>query len=35
LGRDRYESSGNMATDAGGTIVGMDDTGRSFVWLLQ
>jgi hypothetical protein len=30
-----YESTGNLALDADGDIVGTADTGESFVWLLQ
>ena len=30
-----YKSTGNMAPDADGNIVGTEDTGGSFVWLRQ
>jgi hypothetical protein len=31
----RYESAGNVASDADGNIVGTTDAGGSFVWLRQ
>ena len=35
LRKVQYKSSGNMASDAGGNIVGTGDRGESFLWLRQ